>query len=155
MDIVNQCINEFTKNNKKKILIELATGLGKTYTVAFIIKELLKEKKLKILFLAHQIEILTQTVISFKNIFGIGNYSFSGAVAGYTPEDKTDFMFGVFDTIYSNLKNFSKEDFDIIVVDEAHHVPANTYSKVVKHFNPKLLIGLTATKKTFSDSDSD
>ena len=145
MDIVNQCINEFTKNNKKKILIELATGLGKTYTVAFIIKELLKEKKLKILFLAHQIEILTQTVISFKNIFGIGNYSFSGAVAGYTPEDKTDFMFGVFDTIYSNLKNFSKEDFDIIVVDEAHHVPANTYSKVVKHFNPKLLIGLTAT----------
>ena len=54
-------------------------------------------------------------------------------------------MFGVFDTIYSNLKNFRKEDFDIIVVDEAHHVPANTYSKVVKHFNPKLLIGLTAT----------
>ncbi len=144
-DIIDKSVLEYSKNKKKRLLIELATGLGKTYTVGFVVKELLKKEKLRVLFLAHQIEILTQSVISFKNIFGIGNYSFSGAVAGYIPEEKTDFVFGIFDTFYSKLNNFSKNEFDIIIVDEAHHVPANTYSTVVKYFDPKLLIGLTAT----------
>ncbi len=144
-DIINKSVKEYTVNKKKRLLIELATGLGKTYTVGFITKELFKKGNFRVLFLAHQIEILTQSVISFKNIFGIGNYSFSGAVAGYIPDEKTDFVFGVFDTFYSKLKEFSKNEFDIIIVDEAHHVPANTYSAVVKYFDPKLLIGLTAT----------
>ncbi len=58
---------------------------------------------------------------------------------------KTTFTFGVFDTLYSNINNFKKDSFDIIIVDEAHHVPADTYRSVVEYFKPKLLIGLTAT----------
>ena len=47
----------------------IETSLGKTYTVAFIIKKLLeKNKDLKILFLAHQVEIVTQSATSFKNM---------------------------------------------------------------------------------------
>tara|TARA_B100000029_G_scaffold516131_1_gene627118 strand:+ start:834 stop:2891 length:2058 start_codon:yes stop_codon:yes gene_type:complete len=143
-DITNKCL-EYYKNKKNKMLIELATGLGKTYTVAFIIKELLKNSDLKILFLAHQVEIVAQSATAFKNIFGVGNYSYSGCVGGFIPEEKTTFTFGVFDTIYSRMNKFEKEQFDIIVVDEAHHSPANTYSAVVEYFKPKLLIGLTAT----------
>lgn len=131
---------------KKKILIEMATGLGKTYTVAHIVKNLIQEAtyKPKVLFLAHQIEILLQSVTAFKNVLGMGNYSFSACFAGSTPEN-TDFIFATFDTLYGQLDKLKKEEFCFIIVDEAHHTPAKTYSEVVHHFKPKLLVGLTAT----------
>jgi superfamily II DNA or RNA helicase len=144
-EIVDQCVKNFNAN-KNKILIELATGLGKTYTAAFVVREFLnKENNLKVLFLAHQVEIITQSVTAFKNVFGIGTYNYSGCVGGFIPEERTTFTFAVFDTLYSNINKFKKNEFDIIIVDEAHHVPANTYKTVVEYFQPKLLIGLTAT----------
>jgi len=144
-EIVDQCVKNF-EANKNKILIELATGLGKTYTASFVVREFLnKEKNLKVLFLAHQVEIITQSVTAFKNVFGIGAYNYSGCVGGFIPEERTTFTFAVFDTLYSNMTKFKKNEFDIIIVDEAHHVPANTYKTVVEYFKPKLLIGLTAT----------
>lgn len=128
-----------------RLLIEMATGLGKTYTVAHLLKQILQQGKVKrVLFLAHQIEILLQSVTAFKNVFGIGAYSFSACFGGADPE-QTDFVFGSFDTLFSNIATLEKETFDVIVVDEAHHTPARTYATVVEHFHPKLLIGLTAT----------
>jgi len=131
---------------KSKLLIEMATGLGKTYTVALLIKKLIQnaEPQPKILFLAHQVEILLQSVVAFKNVLGIGNYSFSACFDGSTPED-TDFVFATFDTLYNQFPNMEKKAFHYIVVDEAHHTPARTYAEVVKYFDPSLLLGLTAT----------
>lgn len=130
---------------KNRLLIEMATGLGKTYTVAHLVKLLLQQGKVKrVLFLAHQVEILLQSVTAFKNVLGIGTYSFSACFGGATPEH-TDFVFGSFDTLYSKITTLEKESFDIVIVDEAHHTPAITYSTVVDHFHPKLLVGLTAT----------
>lgn len=151
--IINDCINKY-ELGKNKILIEMATGLGKTYTAALIVKELIKKsgEKNRVLFLAHQIEILQQSVTSFKNVFGIGNYSFSGCFAGSYPED-TDFIFATFDTLYSKMDFLSKFHFDIIIVDEAHHTPAKTYAEVVNYFTPKLLIGLSATPNRMDNKD--
>jgi superfamily II DNA or RNA helicase len=130
---------------KNRLLIEMATGLGKTYTVAHLIKRLLQQGKAKrVLFLAHQVEILLQSVTAFKNVLGIGTYSFSACFGGANPED-TDFVFGSFDTLFSKITTLEKETFDIVIVDEAHHTPAITYATVVDHFHPKLLVGLTAT----------
>jgi len=130
---------------KARLLIEMATGLGKTYTVAHLLKQILREGKVKrILFLAHQVEILLQSVTAFKNVLGIGTYSFSACFGGADPEH-TDFVFGSFDTLFSKIATLEKETFDVVIVDEAHHTPAITYATVVKHFHPKLLVGLTAT----------
>ena len=130
---------------KTRLLIEMATGLGKTYTVAHLIKQILKQGKIKrVLFLAHQVEILLQSVTAFKNVLGIGTYSFSACFGGANPEH-TDFVFGSFDTLFTKITVLEKEMFDVVIVDEAHHTPAITYATVVKHFHPKLLIGLTAT----------
>lgn len=53
-----------------RLLIEMATGLGKTYTVAHLLKQILQQGKVKrVLFLAHQVEILLQSVTAFKNVF--------------------------------------------------------------------------------------
>lgn len=144
-DVINDAISIF-ESGKTKLLIEMATGLGKTYTVAHLVKRLINnsESRPKILFLAHQVEILLQSVTSFKNVFGVGNYSFSACFSGSKPED-TDFVFASFDTLYSQITSLSSELFDFIIVDEAHHTPAHTYSEVVNLFKPKILIGLTAT----------
>lgn len=152
-DVINQAITKY-ENGKTKLLIEMATGLGKTYTVAHLIKKLIQasDRRPKILFLAHQIEILLQSVTAFKNVLGIGNYSFSACFSGSKPE-KTDFVFATFDTLYGQINELSENLFDFVIVDEAHHTPARTYLDVVTNFNPKLLIGLTATPYRADNKD--
>jgi superfamily II DNA or RNA helicase len=143
--IIEECVKEY-HGGKSKFLIEMATGLGKTYTVAHIIKRILQknESRMKILFLAHQVEILMQSVTAFKNVLGIGMHTFSVCFDGSEPDD-TDFVFATFDTLYSKIKTLKKGMFDVVIIDEAHHTPAKTYSSVAQYFTPKLLLGLTAT----------
>lgn len=152
-DVIDDAISQY-ENGKSKLLIEMATGLGKTYTVAHIIKKLIQQNNEipKVLFLAHQVEILLQSVTAFKNVLGIGNYSFSACISGSKPEN-TDFVFASFDTFYGQISQLSKNSYDFVVVDEAHHTPARTYSEVVAWFEPKLLIGLTATPYRADNKD--
>jgi superfamily II DNA or RNA helicase len=152
-DVIDDAISNF-ESGKTKLLIEMATGLGKTYTVAHLIKGLIQssEKRSRVLFLAHQVEILLQSVTSFKNVLGVGNYSFSACFSGSKPED-TDFVFASFDTLYGQIDSLSAQSFDFVVVDEAHHTPARTYGEVVNLFKPKLLVGLTATPYRSDNKD--
>ncbi|ODJ90860.1 restriction endonuclease [Pseudomonas viridiflava] len=145
VEVIQQALEQFDAG-KRKLLIEMATGLGKTYTVALLIKQLLERAGggQRVLFIAHQIEILLQSVTAFKNVLGLGSYSFSACFAGSRPEN-TDLVFASFDTLYGQLVELASGSFDYVIVDEAHHTPARTYASVVEHFQPRLLIGLTAT----------
>lgn len=152
-DVINDALSKY-KEGKSKLLIEMATGLGKTYTIAYLIKHLIQidDRRPKVLFLAHQVEILLQSVTSFKNVLGIGNYSFSACFSGSEPEN-TDFVFASFDTLYGQINSLTREAFDFVIVDEAHHTPARTYAEVVTLFKPKLLVGLTATPYRADNKD--
>ncbi|QMW15536.1 DEAD/DEAH box helicase family protein [Pseudoalteromonas sp. MT33b] len=152
-DVIDDAIANFA-SGKTKLLIEMATGLGKTYTVAHLVKHLIQNTKerTRVLFLAHQVEILLQSVTSFKNVLGVGNYSFSACFSGSMPED-TDFVFASFDTLYGQIDSISSESFDFVIVDEAHHTPARTYGEVVSLFKPRLLVGLTATPHRADNKD--
>ena len=151
--VIDETLTQY-ENGKSKLLIEMATGLGKTYTVAHIIKRLIQQNGRipRVLFLAHQVEILLQSVTAFKNVLGIGNYSFSACISGSHPED-TDFVFASFNTLYGQIAQLHKKSFDFVIVDEAHHTPARTYSEVVTNFKPRLLIGLTATPYRADNKD--
>jgi len=151
--VIEEVKKEIQKG-KSKLLIEMATGLGKTYTAAWLIKHIFNENKSpkKVLFVAHQVEILLQSITSFKNVFGVGNYSFSICFGGLPPEE-TDFVFACFDTLLIHLKDLPENKFDLIIVDEAHHTPAVTYQKVTEYFKPELLIGLTATPFRLDNKD--
>ncbi|HGZ2085406.1 TPA: DEAD/DEAH box helicase family protein, partial [Escherichia coli] len=120
-DVINEAL-ALHAAGKSKLLIEMATGLGKTYTVAHLIKRLIQQnsRRPRVLFLAHQVEILLQSITAFKNVLGIGNYSFSACFGGTHPEE-TDFVFASFDTLYSKLDELSAGAFDYVIVDEAHH----------------------------------
>lgn len=143
--VIDECVKLF-ETGKRRLLIEMATGLGKTYTAACLIKQLIEKENRppKVLFIVHQVEILLQSITSFKNVFGVGNFSFSACFDGAEPES-TDFIFATFDTLFIKMHCICEKSYDFIIVDEAHHVPAKTYAAVINNFTPQLLIGLTAT----------
>lgn len=66
--------------------------------------------------------------------------------AGYHEYD-ADYVFATVQTLNrdEHLLQYDKNSFDCIVLDEAHHVTADTYQKIMKHFSPKLWLGMTAT----------
>lgn len=135
------------QSGKTQFLVEMATGLGKTYTAAELTKRFLAMWECdspRVLCIAHQVELLLQGLTSFKNVLGIGRYTFSACFDGADPEH-TDFVFASFDTLYGKLDHLQADEFDLVIVDEAHHTPANTFSQVVESLRPRVLVGLTAT----------
>ena len=52
-----------------------------------------------------------------------------------------------------HLDRFDPESFDYIVVDEFHHAAAKTYRRLIDHFSPKFLLGMTATPERMDGGD--
>ena len=73
--------------------------------------------------------------------------------AGYH-EYEADYVFATVQTLNrdEHLLQYAKDAFDCIVLDEAHHVPADTYRKIMDHFTPKLWLGMTATPDKRDDN---
>lgn len=144
-------------NNLKKIidageeraLLISATGTGKTYASAFAMRELGFKR---VLFLVHRGQLARQTKKSYERVFA--KTKTMGLVgAGYHDYD-ADYVFATVQTLNrdEHLLKYNPDEFDCIVLDEAHHVPANTYQKIMKHFTPKLWLGMTATPDKRDDN---
>jgi superfamily II DNA or RNA helicase/DNA-binding XRE family transcriptional regulator len=142
--------------NHHKNLLVAATGVGKTVISAFDYKNFCKTNKGKVnrlLFIAHREDILKQSLKTFRNI--LKDRNFGGLYTGnYTPDN----IGHVFMTIQTfNSKKFEKSTstdfYDFIIVDEFHHACANTYQKLLNHYNPKILLGLTATPERMDGKD--
>lgn len=127
------------EKNQTKSLIIAATGSGKTYLSAFDVKNF---KAKKMLFLVHRENILISAKQSFENI--IENRTF-GLFTGNKKEKEKDYIFSTIQTMSLYFSEFDKKEFDYIVIDEAHHSTSPIYKKVIDYFQPKFLLGLTAT----------
>ena len=127
------------QKKQTKALIIAATGSGKTYLSAFDVKNF---KAKKMLFLVHRENILISAKQSFENI--IPNKTF-GLFTGNKKEKEKDYIFSTIQTMSLYFEEFEKNEFDYIIIDEAHHVTSTTYKKVIEYFKPKFLLGLTAT----------
>jgi hypothetical protein len=110
----------------------MATGLGKTVTFANI------PRKGKQLIISHREELVNQPLKYYNCLTGIemGKYQ-------STPMDRV--VSASVQTLVHRLEKFRPDEFDTIIVDEAHHAAAETYRKVLNYFNPRLLLGFTAT----------
>jgi hypothetical protein len=120
-------------------LVVLATGLGKTFLAAFDSAD-----AARVLFVAHREEILTQAMAAFRAVrprARLGRYS------GEEKDAEADIVFASVQTLARNahLTRFDPRAFDYIVVDEFHHAAAATYRRIIDHFQPGFLLGLTAT----------
>jgi superfamily II DNA or RNA helicase len=120
-------------------LVVLATGLGKTFLSAF---DSLHADR--VLFVAHRDEILTQAMAAFRAVrpqARIGRYN------GDHKDADADILFASVQTLarHAHLGRFDTRTFDYIVIDEFHHAAATTYRRIIEHFQPGFLLGLTAT----------
>ena len=117
-------------------------GTGKTYVSAFAMRELGFKR---VLFLVHRGQLARQTKKSYERVFD-KSVSMGLVGAGYHEYEK-DYVFAMVQTLNrdEHLQKYRPDEFDCIILDEAHHSTANTYQKVMKYFRPKLWLGMTAT----------
>ncbi|MBU1166943.1 DEAD/DEAH box helicase family protein, partial [Patescibacteria group bacterium] len=137
-------------------LIVMACGLGKTYLAAAILAELLirlideisksdkPERKPRTLVLCHNNEILEQSRISFHEVLGdsVTTGLFHGGEKDF---EEVDILFASIQTMNVWKEAFLVDEFDVVIMDECHHVMASTYLPTVTYFKPKYHMGLTAT----------
>lgn len=127
---------------EERALLISATGTGKTYASAFAMRELGYKR---VLFLVHRGQLARQTKKSYQKVFG-KNISMGLVGAGYS-DYESDYVFATVQTLNrdEHLHQYNPDEFDCIILDEAHHSSADTYQKVMNYFKPKLWLGMTAT----------
>ncbi|WP_314347845.1 DUF3427 domain-containing protein [Fusobacterium massiliense] len=140
-------LEETRKENDRALLIS-ATGTGKTYLSAFDVKQ---ANAKKILFVAHRKVILERAKISYQKI--LKNKKMEIFDSNFQINDKDEVIFAMVQTLNKekNLNIFPKYYFDYIIVDEVHHGGAKTYQSIFEYFNPKFLLGITATPERTDD----
>ena len=127
---------------KNKALLVSATGTGKTYLSAF---DVLKFKPKKLLFLVHRKNIAQKAMETFQSIMD-ETIKMSLYTSGNN-NTNVDFIFSTIQTFSrdEHLHAFEKTHFDYIIIDETHRASASSYQKILNHFTPKFLLGMTAT----------
>lgn len=130
-----------------KAMVVMATGLGKTYLAGFFARNYSR-----VLFIAHREEILHQAKRSFQHIMPDRTH---GIFNGTDKEGDADCVFASIFTLANqqHLKRFKSNSFDLIVIDEFHHAAAKTYQRVIDYFQPKFLLGITATPDRMDGKD--
>jgi len=126
-------------------LVVAATGTGKTVIAALDYRDNLSTpgRYPRLLFVAHRIEILEQSMRTYRAVLKEGSF---GEILGgaYEPRNWTH-VFATIQSLSRNLDRILPDQFDVVVIDEFHHAEASTYRKVLQVLNPAELLGLTAT----------
>ena len=132
-------------HNRWANLVVAATGTGKTVLAALDYRRVSREwGGASLLFVAHRKEILKQSLSTFRHVMKDGAFG-ELYVAGDRP-DKWKHVFGSIQSLSADvIKTLPPDAFDVVIVDEFHHAAAKSYDRLLNHFQPKLLLGLTAT----------
>jgi superfamily II DNA or RNA helicase len=141
--IVDKVIKTFEDGKKKSFYI-VATGLGKTVIAATITQKLWAKGCRKILVLCHATDLVLQLEQEFwpqlsKEIPTTVFFD------GLPPRDAEGVAFGLYQSLYGFLPGIDTDQFDAIIVDEAHHALAHGFKTCLEHFKPKFLVGMPAT----------
>ena len=126
-----ECIELIDKLEPGSYLIQMATGCGKTATFTNI------KRKGRVLVLAHREELVTQPIKYYNCPVGIemANNKSNGE----------EVVIASIMSLTHRLDKFKPDDFDLIIIDEAHHAAAKSYKKILEYFRPRLILGFTAT----------
>ncbi|CAM4127807.1 MULTISPECIES: DUF3427 domain-containing protein [Flavobacterium] len=153
-EVIEKLEVERNIHNRYKNLLVAATGTGKTVISAFDFKKFKTiNKSSKLLFVAHRKEILQQALSTFQGVLKDNNFG-ELWVDGIEP-NTNEYLFASVQTLNKRLKNInlSPDYFDFIIIDEVHHIEANTYRPILEYFTPKILLGLTATPERMDGAD--
>ncbi|MFD7935468.1 DUF3427 domain-containing protein [Streptomyces sp. NPDC059755] len=146
-DMLERLEVEREVHGRHRNLLVAATGTGKTVMAALDYKRLRKKhggRDLRLLFVAHRKEILQQSLRTYQDVLVDPNFGESFH-SGELPERWNHVFASVQSLNARALDRLSPDHFDVIVIDEFHHGTSPTYRKILDHFEPLELLGLTAT----------
>lgn len=127
----------------RRALVVSATGTGKTYLAAFDVR---RYEPKRMLFVVHREQILQKAKLDFHRVIG-GNADDFGILSGSSRAVHAKYVFATIQTIskQETLNQFDRDAFDYVLIDESHRAGANTYQRIIEHFTPEFLLGMTAT----------
>ncbi|MCR5674057.1 MAG: DEAD/DEAH box helicase family protein [Lachnospiraceae bacterium] len=146
MAITSIC--ERLNSKKRRGLLVMATGTGKTRVAISLVELLARNKWIKnVLFLADRTSLVRQAKRNFSKYLDMPICELSG----HGDKDlDARLMFSTYQTMINYIdaedKQFSTGRFDLIIIDEAHRSVFNRYGSIFKYFD-SFLVGLTATPK--------
>lgn len=156
-DYQEDCLDAIEKNLSKEIrdqIIILPTGAGKT----IIFSELIRRKNLKTLVIAHRLELLEQAE---EKLRFVAPDIESGVFCGPRKELGKQVTIASIQSAYKHKELLLEEDFELLIIDEAHHAAARTYLELMDYLGFKdldkvrnnkastsgIVLGFTATAK--------
>ncbi|MGL5705923.1 MAG: DEAD/DEAH box helicase [Tannerellaceae bacterium] len=131
----------------RSVMLQMPTGTGKTRLFVSIVKDLhnwsrQNNTNVKVLLLAHRKELIQQIAQNVNIKYNLSH----GIIAAQSPEQREyDIQIGSVPTLTRRLEGWSDKDFDVIIIDEAHHVKADSYNRILQEYPNAKILGVTAT----------
>lgn len=143
-ETARQKVQEEWEEGKKRTLLVLPTGTGKTIVFSKIIEDRVKKGE-RVLVIAHRGELLEQA--SDKLYKSTGLKTATEKAKQTSLDSFYRVVVGSVQTLQreKRLNQFPPEYFDTIVIDEAHHAISDGYQRVLQHFESANVLGVTAT----------
>lgn len=144
-------LDGLVKQGQNKALVVSATGTGKTYLGAFAVKEY---RPRRFLYLVHRAQIAKKARNSFYQVIG-GNEKDFGLLSGNHHDLNAKYLFATIQTMSQDgiLEKIVPDEFDYILIDEAHRAAAPSYQKIINYFKPKFWLGMTATPERMDEQN--
>ena len=142
-------------HGRHRNLIVAATGTGKTVVAALDYRKLCERAAgtgSSLLFVAHRKEILEQSLRTYREVLVDANFG-ELYVGGARPERWRHVFASVQSLTAYGVTDIPADAFEVIVIDEFHHAEARTYRRILDHFTPQELLGLTATPERADGTD--
>lgn len=143
-------LQKLYKDGEKKALLISATGTGKTYASAFALREANPKRAL---FLVHREQTAKQAIDSYKRVFG--RQKTFGLLSGSSREVEADYLFATMNMMAKPKvrEQFAPDEFQMIVIDEAHRTGSSSYQAIMNYFQPDFWLGMTASPERTDDFD--
>ena len=138
--------SERTEHDRHRNLLVAATGTGKTVVAALDYRNLCEKfgRRPRLLFVAHQKRLLLQAQRTYREVLSDATFG-ELLVDGQRP-GQWDYVFASVQSLKpAILDQLAPDHFDVVVIDEFHHAEAKSYRRILDHFAPQELLGLTAT----------
>jgi len=127
----------------RSIMLQMPTGTGKTHVFCEIVKTFCKNEGKRVLILAHRNELISQIQ---ERLIGFG---FKAGIikSGHKIDESRQVQIASVQTLRRQDKILFLNNISLIIVDEAHHTPSNTYIEIIETYQKEhtKLLGVTAT----------
>lgn len=138
-----EALRQLRQAGKGKGLVISATGTGKTILSALDVRRFQPKR---MLFVVHREQILDRAIQEYARVLDEDASKFGKLTGGSKQADRR-FVFATIQTLSQPevLASLAPDEFDYVLIDEVHRAGALSYQRVIDHFAPKFMLGMTAT----------